>query len=114
MGAVPKVYNNIGVESNICPTLVYAYNDYPYQQSSDLVDFDFSQLEGIWYATFYRNKLQPTTTGFTDTSLLTEEKMRNVAMFIMVQFSPTTTPVELKFLNFGFDISHGNDNWLKK
>lgn len=111
---IPKSYNNISVESNICPTFVYVYNNYPYQQSSDLVDYDFKELEGIWYATFYRNKLQPTATGFTSDGLLTGEKLRNVAMFILMEFSEYNNPIEFKFLNIGFTISEGHQNWIKK
>lgn len=111
---IPKSYNNISLESNICPTFVYVYNNYPYQQSSDLVDYDFKSLEGIWYATFYRNKLQPTATGFTSDGLLTGEKLRNVAMFILIEFSEYNQAIEVKFLNIGFTISEGHQNWIKK
>lgn len=106
---VPKVYNNFNVQSNIVPTFVYFYNDYPYQQSSDLVDYSFNQLEGIWYSTILRNKLVPTATGFTTDGLLTGEKMRNVAMKILLEFSPTTTQLDLKFVTIGFIISKGNN-----
>jgi len=106
---IPKIYNNFNVQSNIVPTFVYFYNDYPYQQSSDLVDYSFNQLEGIWYSTLLRNKLVPTATGFTTDGLLTGEKMRNVAMKILVEFSPTTTQLDLKFAEIGFIISKGNN-----
>ncbi len=36
--------------------------------------------------------------------------MRNVAMYIMLEFSPTTTPVQVKFFNIGFITSLGNVN----
>lgn len=111
---VPKSYNNISLEVNICPTFVYAYNDYPVQQSTDLVDFDFENREGVWYATFYRNKLIPTATGFVTTGLLTGEKMRNVAMYLLIEFTVGTNPIELKFLNIGFEPSLGHENWMKK
>jgi len=104
----PKVYDNISVESNICPNFVYLYADYPYQQSSDLVDTDFKDLEGVYYAAIYRNKLTPTAIGFTTDSLLTGEKMRNVAMYFMVEFPATTQPLALKFLNIGFGLSRGH------
>ncbi len=107
---IPKVYNNISIESNLCPTYTYLYNDYPYQQISDLADFNYTVKEGIWYATILRNIIQPTVTGYSTASRLTGEKMRNVAMYMMFEFSPTTTPVQVKFLNIGFIISLGNTN----
>lgn len=105
-----KSYNNISVQSNLVPTFVYLYNAYPYQQSSDLVDYDFNDLEGIWYATILRNKLIPTVSGYETNGLLIGEKMRNTAMLIMAEFSPTTTPLALKLINIGFIQSKGHNS----
>lgn len=104
----PKVYNNLVVQANLVPTFVYFYNNEPIQQASDLVDFSFRNYEGNWAATILRNKLVPTATSFDTTGLLTGEKMRNVAMFAMVQFSPTTTFLQLKNVNLGYIRSLGN------
>lgn len=116
--SVPKSYNAVAVESNIYPSMVLFYNEYPYIQQSDLVDTDFTDngsrpmgLEGIWNATLYRNIIQPTATGFTATSRLTGEKMRNTNMFIMLQFAPTgSSPLNLKFLDIQYTLSLGNTN----
>lgn len=109
--SVPKVYNAMAVESNLVPFYVLFYNEYPYIQESDLVDTDFRSLEGIWNATLYRNIIQPTATGFTATSRLTGEKMRNVAMLVMVEFNPTGSNIlNLKFVDFQFTPSLGNVN----
>lgn len=109
---VPKVYNVTSVEANMKPYFVYFYNDYPYQQSTDLVDFDpnWKQQEGIFSAALYKNKLVPTATGYNTNGLLTGEKMRGVTMFAMFEFNPTTTFLELKNLNFGYIKSVGNVN----
>jgi hypothetical protein len=104
----PKTYNNVSVESNMRPDFVYFYNDYPYIQTSDLINTDFRDLEGVFYATLYRNKIVPTSTGFTTDGLLTGEYMRNVAMKIMYQFDVIETPLELKFLNTGYTLSRGH------
>jgi hypothetical protein len=110
---VPKSYNATAVECNQSPIYVLLYNDYPYIQESDLVDTDFQygNLEGIWNATFYRNILQPTATGFTSTSRLTGERMRSVAMWFMYEFAPTgSNGTNLKFINITFTASTGNPN----
>ena len=114
--SVPKVYDNISVEANMQPYFVYFYNDYPEQQSSDLVDFDpnWKNYEGVFYAAIYRNKLIPTATGFTSDGLLTGQKMRNVAMYVMFEFAPTTVPTELKYLFIGYNVSRGNNNVTPK
>lgn len=115
-----KSYNATAIESNIVPDLMLLYNQYPYIQQSDLVDFDFANLEGIWNATLYRNIIQPTATGFTATSRLTGERMRNTAMFIMLRFNITSTAtfhnpavsraLELKAFNITYSLSLGNTN----
>lgn len=105
---LPKSYNNIVVQSNLRPLFVYLFNDYPIQQASDLVDISFNDLEGVWYAVILRNKLVPTATGYTTDGLLTGEKMRNVAMYLMFEFNPTIVPVNLKFIEIGFAESKGH------
>lgn len=105
---VPKVYNSMSVEANMVPNLVYVYAESPYQQSSDLEDISFRELEGVPYATFLRNKLVPTAEGFTTDGLLTGERIRTAALKMMVQFVVTNTPVELRFINILFSISSGH------
>jgi hypothetical protein len=103
----PKLYDNVASESNLVPSFVYLYNILPYQQASDLVDEDFREIEGGWFTTVKRNKLVPTTTGFTTDGLMTGEKMRNAAMWIMFEWRLTGTPLELRFLNIGYSLSRG-------
>lgn len=109
---LPKSYNNISVRSNIVPLFTLFYNLYPYQQSSDLLNYgqfeDYRDVEGIWYATVKRNNLVPTAAGYSATGLLSAEKMRSVAMMVMLEFSVNTVPLELKFVDFNFSISHGH------
>lgn len=106
-----KIFNAVAIEGNIQPSYVYLYCDYPYQQISDLVDYQFKPLEGVWNSVIYRNIIQPTATGNTVTGRLTDEKMRNTAMYIMLEFSPSgNSPTQLKFLNLTFTISEGNPN----
>jgi len=105
----PKVYLNYTTESNLCPTFVYFYNDYPIQQSSDLVDFSFRNIEGNFVANILRNKLVPTATGFDTNGLLTAEVMRNVSMFINTEFTVSgSSGLQLKFVNIGIIPSGGN------
>ena len=106
----PKAYNNVSVESNIKPIFTYFYNNYPVLQTSDLIDSDYKDLEGVFYAALYRNKIVPSANppGYTTDGLLTFEVLRNVAMKIMLEFNPTTSPTELKFLNIGYDLSRGH------
>jgi len=104
----PKVYNNVSVEANMKPSFTYFYNDYPYVQASDLEDIDYRDLEGVFYAPLYRNKIVPTATGYNTNGLLTWEKLRNVAMKVMFEFDVSSVPLELKFVNIGYQISRGH------
>lgn len=105
---IPKVYDNFLSESNIIPNFVYFYNDFPYLQTSDLVDISFVQKEGIWYAQILRNKVVPTNSGDVYTGLLTAEVMRNTNMFVLAEYSPTTSPLQLRILELGVSISKGH------
>jgi hypothetical protein len=105
---MPKVYDNFLSESNIVPNFVYFYNEFPYLQTSDLEDISFVQKEGIWYAQILRNKVVPTTGGDVYTGLLTAEVMRNTNMFVLAEYSPTTSPLQLRILELGMSISKGH------
>jgi len=105
---MPKVYDNFLSESNIVPNFVYFYNEFPYLQTSDLIDDSFVQKEGIWYAQILRNKVVPTNSGDVYTGLLTAEVMRNTNMFVLAQYSPTTSPLQLRILELGMSISKGH------
>lgn len=105
---VPKSYNNITVQANMKPSFTYLYNDYPYQQSSDLIADDYRSLEGVFYSPIYRNKLIPTSTGYNINGLLTGEKMRAEALKIMLEFDVSQKQLELRFVDVGFSISAGH------
>jgi hypothetical protein len=104
----PKVYNNTSIDGNMRPSLTYFYAEVPYTQSSDLADFDYKNLEGLLYATIYRNKLIPTSAGFVTTGLLTGDKMRTGVLKVLVEFTVSTTPLELKFIEIGYQVSAGH------
>lgn len=109
--SIIKSYNAVAVEANQPPSYLYLYNDYPYQQISDLADYQFRSLEGVWNATILRNIIQPTATGNVVTGRLTAERMRGVYMYFMAEFTVTgANPLELRFFNIAFTNSIGNVN----
>lgn len=106
---IPKVYDNVSVQANMKPTLTYFMSEYPYLQTSDLMDFDYRSLEGVFYASVYRNKIRPTTSGFDTDGLMTGEKMRSQVLRVMMEFTVSgATPLELKFAKVGFTPSRGH------
>jgi hypothetical protein len=105
---VPKSYNNMTIQANMKPDFVYLYNDYPYQQSSDLIADSFRSLEGVFYSPILRNKLVPTATGYTIGGLLTGEKMRAESLKVMMEFDVSQKQLEFRFVDFGFSMSAGH------
>ena len=107
-----KVYNNISIQNNtgnLFPSLTYFYVDNPYQQASDLMDFDWTNLEGVLYTTLYRNKLVPTAVGYNTNGLLTAEKIRTNALKVLIQWDVTTVPLQLRFVTLGYIESKGHN-----
>lgn len=103
-----KVYNNLSIEANMLPTLTYFMCLAPYAQVSNLQDFDYQDKEGVLYCQIYRNILTPTATGLKVNGLVTGEKMRTYAFRFMIEFTVSTTPIELRFVNFGYQLSLGH------
>lgn len=113
----PKVYENISVEGNLKPSLTYFrtepslanYDQFDLQeQASDLLDFQFEVKEGQLYSVIYRNKIVPNAEGVTFDGLLTAEKIRALALKILMEFEPTTQPLELRYVTLGYQASKGH------
>lgn len=107
-GTIPKVYNAVKIEGNLVPSLVYFRSESPYIQASDLVDFDFTNYEGMLYATLYRNKLIPTAIGYDTGGLLTAEKVRTNALRVMFEFTLINEPLQLRYVTMEYILSKGH------
>lgn len=105
----PKVYNSISIDGNIRPSLTYLRSEQPYEQASDLLDFDYRETEGMLYANIYRNKIVPTATGYDTNGLTTGEKMRTPALKVMLEFPVTNKQLQLRFVNIGYQDSIGHN-----
>jgi len=107
-GNIPKSYNTIKVEANLIPSFTYFRSESPYVQASDLMDYDYTNYEGMYYTSLYRNKLVPTAIGYNTDGLLTAEKMRTNALRVLLQFSISTQPVQLRFATLNYINSLGH------
>lgn len=103
-----KVYDNISVEANLTPSLTYFMSLSPNMQVSNLMDFDWEHKESVLYCQIYRNVLTPSATGLKTNALVTGEKMRTYAFRIMLEFTVSTTPLELRFATLGYQLSLGH------
>lgn len=113
-GGLPKVAQNLTLEANHAPAFTYLRSEVPYEQGTDLMDYEWKDSEGVWYATVKRNKLQPTATGFTATSLLSGERMRSIAFHVLMEFSIGATLVQIKKITIGHQLSRGHQNLIPK
>jgi hypothetical protein len=107
-GNLPKSYNVIKIEGNLVPTFTYFRSESPYIQASDLMDFDFTNYEGMLYATLYRNKLIPTATGYNTNGLITAEKIRTNALRVMLEFTIIDSPLQLRYVTMDYILSKGH------
>jgi hypothetical protein len=105
---IPKTPDNIKIEGNMKPSLVYLYATSPYVQTTDLMDFDFKDLEGIYYSAFFRNKIVPTFSGFNTNGLLTGQKMRSIVFNMLLEFSVTSVNLSLRFVTISYQLSSGH------
>lgn len=60
---VVKRYQGISLETDEAPSYVHIRTEIPDVQSSDLVELEFSNLEGIPYASFRKDGLSPNISG---------------------------------------------------
>ena len=105
--STPKVLSGISVESNVSPDYVHFRSEYPDIQSSDLVAADFTEKEGIYYASALRDRLSPNTTGTYDEKLFKGDKVRGTYIYCLIEFW-TSELVQLKAVNVSFADSIGH------
>jgi len=108
-----KVFNALSVESNKTPIWAYFYALSPNQQATDIMEYEWQNLEGMLYAAIKRDKITPTAEGYTTTALLTGAPMRTYALKIYFEFSGGTVPLQLRFININFDISRGHSTFQR-
>lgn len=60
---VVKRYQGISLETDEAPSYVHIRTEFPNLQSSDLIESEFSDLEGVPYASFRKDGLSPNVSG---------------------------------------------------
>ncbi len=108
-----KVFNALSIEANKTPIWAYFYALSPNQQATDIMEYEWQNLEGMLYAAIKRDKITPTAEGYTTTALLTGAPMRTYALKIYFEFSGGSVPLQLRFININFDISRGHSTFQR-
>jgi len=107
-----KQLNNISVESNAAPNFTVGYADYPNVQITDLTDDDYTDQEGIFYADFFMDRLDPNATGTADERLYTGSSITDKSVKIMLEFQQYSSLFYCNFVNLGYSISRGQKQIL--
>lgn len=103
---------NIAVEGNTIPNYVVAMTNYPNVQITDLASTDESWVneEGVFYATFLGDRLDPNASGTPDEKLFTGSNLKDFAIFVMAEWQVYDSLFFCNFLDIGYDQSRGQKN----
>jgi hypothetical protein len=97
----------ITVEANAVPDFSVAMSNYPNVQISDLTATDYDNLQGIFYASWFRDRLSPNVSGTPDEKLYTGDELTDVALFVMLEFKQYSNLFYCNFVNIGWQASRG-------
>jgi hypothetical protein len=103
----PKPWKNLSVQVTAAPLLTYLLTLLPFEQSTDLVASDYQDVEGIWVAKLYKNKLDPRFGGNYPQALISGEDLRGNVLYVLAIFDATQGIVQIKFINAGYTLSEG-------
>lgn len=100
---------NIAIEGNTIPNYVVAMTNYPNEQITDLASTDSQWVnqEGVFYATFMRDRLSPNASGTADQKMFTGDILKDFAIFVMCEWQVYNELFYCNFINIGYDISKG-------
>jgi hypothetical protein len=106
-----KTFNGVSVEANETPVRVVtrcfpAGSSRP-EQSSDLINTDFRDYEGIVHANLLRDRLTP---GYptADEALMAGDTMRNTVLYLWFIFDASVGIVQVKTVNVTYNLSIGS------
>lgn len=98
---------NIGIESSVAPDFTVAMTAVPDQQITDLAADDYDDNQGFFYATFFKDRLSPNTSGTVDEKLYTGDVLTDIAPMVMCEFQQYSALMWVEFINLGYEISKG-------
>jgi hypothetical protein len=103
---VIKEFTNISIEASEAPEWLHIRSEYPFEQSSDLIDTDFADKEGIFYASFLRDRLSPAVTGTASHKQMVGDRVRTQALLVLLQFN-NSSQIYFRTATIGYNISTG-------
>ena len=107
-----KVLNNVCWESNAAPDFTVAMTTWPNIQISDLASGDYTDQEGLYYASFFKDRLSPNVSGTADQKLYTGDDLTDIAIMIMGEWQQYSSLFFCNFANIGYAASRGQKQIL--
>jgi hypothetical protein len=107
-GAIHTFYS-LGLESNKTPSWVHFRTEDPNIQSSDLVNTDFVNKEGVIGASLLRDRLSPNATGDYNKKEVTGDRLIGKALLVMLEyeFQTDTSKLQLRIVDVGNNVRNG-------
>lgn len=107
-GTEIKRYLSVGVEANHCPTLTEFLTEYPHIQSSDLVENEYTEREGTFYASILRDRFSPNIQGDEWTKMAKGDPLVGPYMFCRFSWD-ISEKLELRFLTINYKRRDGHE-----
>jgi hypothetical protein len=104
---------NIAIESNAAPNFSVAQANYPNLQITDLTASDYTNQEGMFYATWLCDRLSPNVSGTADEKLYTGDPLTDVAIFWMLEFAQYSSLFYCNFVDIGWETARGQQDIAK-
>jgi hypothetical protein len=111
VSSVKDLYE-MSIEGSNAPNFTAIYNTNPNIQITDLTIDDFTNREGVFYASLFRDRLSPNTTGDVNDKLLKGDIMVSQVPLIMTEFQQYSSLIYINFVNTGFNVSRGQNSIL--
>lgn len=107
-GPIVKTLETLALEAATPPYWTHVRTETPYVQSSDLVQQEWDEREGIYYAGILRDRLTPGA-GTYDEKQIRGDKIRGQYILVYMMWLPQQGPqLGLLALNAGMNRSHGH------
>ncbi len=113
--SVIKDVFEVAIEGNVAPYFSVLMSTYPWTQLTDLSPADWKQLEGVYFASWFRDRLSVNTgTANPDENLYKGDVVKSAYPFVMFEWQQYAALMYVNFIQMGFGISRGTQMLLNK
>lgn len=103
-----KTIKAIGLEADATPTWTHIRTEWPNVQSTELLNTEYTDKEGRYYASLFRDRLSPNTSGSVDVKMLGGDVMRGQYVLVNIEFAGAGSQLNLRFATIYYNQSYGH------